>query len=216
MKNVMYLFLVLFIISCNKKASENPVVEEVSAQEHLLNIFPIVERRNDSLHFYNIADDIEKSLADSIVENGLPESLFEEIGFQTGGAKYEAMMQFPLDENHVGCVLNINESWYKQQSLLVFDNSQKVFEKVINLSQFYGGDGGQIVVESWLYQDKEQNYLYQKESSHAMVMTETSDEPEEFFSENSNLFLWNGKGFEKTEMADSVAMSKTFGLSWEW
>lgn len=216
MRNIVYLFLVLFIISCNNKASENLIVEEVSAQENLLNIFPIVKDANDSLHFYNIEDDIEKSLADSIVENGLPESLFGKIGFQTGDVKYEAMMQFPLDENHIGCVLNINESWYKQQSLLVFDKSQRTFEKVINLSQFYGGDGGQIVIESWLYKNKEQHYLYQKESSHAMIMTETSDEPEEFLSENSSLSLWNANDFEKMEMTDSVAMSKTFALSWEW
>lgn len=216
MKNIVYLFLMFCIVGCNNKASENTTVEETSAQEYLLNAFPTVKMVEGPLHFYNIEDDIEESLGDSIVEKALSESLLEKIGFQTGDTKYETIMQYSLGDNYTACILNANESWYKQQSLLLYNNSKKVFEDVVSLSQFYGGDGGQIVIESWLYTEGEEYFLYQKESSHAMVLVDTSSEPEEFLSESSSLYKWKGNSFESIGMKDSVALAKRFELSWEW
>ena len=52
------------------------------------------------------------------------EDILEAMEYGTGDAKHQANQQFPLDEKHLACITNSTESWFKNQSLLIYNNYQ--------------------------------------------------------------------------------------------
>lgn len=193
-----------------------PVTAPATPSEVLVELFPIADDTIEVFHFYNNQDEIENPLPDSLLKNALSEDIISEMEYGTGYAKYKTNIQIPLDEKYAACIMDGAESWYRNQSLLIYDKSVKAFKDIMTVSQFYGGDGGQIVTESWIYTENNKRYLYKIESSHAIMPTGDSDEIEEFLEQHGYLYIWNGGTFEKTAQEDSLALAKRFKMKWEW
>ena len=142
-------------------------MQDVDSIALMLESFPIEER-------LEIWAEIEPEKRLSVLlslRHDPRETIIDAIEYGTGDAKYQAHQKFFLDENHLACIINGTESWFKNQSLLIFDKENKSFKDAMILSQFYGGDGGQIVTESWIYTENGKKHLYQIESSHFSLLT---------------------------------------------
>ncbi len=213
MRKIIYLSIIL--LSFNACTVPKQETKRLSPSELLYSHFPEKIKLPDTLHFFNLEDEISNPIADSILSNGLDKSISEQLDYQTGMAKYDPLFQFPLDEENAACILNMNESWFKKQSLLVYNKNKKTFTNSLSLSEFYGGDGGQIAIESWIFSEVGKKILYQKESSHYILIQEDG-EPKEIVDKKSSVHNWDGNTFIKTEQKDSLALSESFKIKWEW
>jgi hypothetical protein len=214
MKNqISFFFAVIILASCTPP-TPSPVPHLPS--EVFMQLFPTANDSSTVFHFYNTKGEIATPLSDSLLRSALSDGMIEAIEYGTGDAKHQAKQKFELDENHLACIINSTESWFMNQSLLTYAHETNSFRDAMTVSQFYGGDGGQIVTESWIYTENDQKYLYQIESSHAMVIINDSGEMKEMLDEHSQLYIWNENVFAKIAQEDSLALAKRFQLKWEW
>ncbi|MGK0389126.1 MAG: hypothetical protein ACI94Y_001862 [Maribacter sp.] len=215
MKNqISFFFAVIILASCSSP-TPSPVPDLPS--EVFMQLFPTADNDSSTVfHFYNTEDEIATPFTDSLLRTALSDGMIEAIEYGTGDAKHQAKQKFDLDEKHLACIINSTESWFINQSLLTYVHETNSFRDAMTISQFYGGDGGQIVTESWIYTDNDKKYLYQIESSHAMIMTDDSGEPEKVIEEHSQLYIWTENVFTKIAQEDSLALAQRFQLKWEW
>jgi CHAT domain-containing protein len=59
--------------------------------------------------------------------------------------------RFPLSDGFDACLVDLRQFWFKHQSLLVFDKNKNVFTDLVTVAEWYGGEGGQILTGSWLF-----------------------------------------------------------------
>lgn len=215
MKNQISIFFAVILLASCGPSRPQPVPHLPG--EVFMQLFPTVDHDSSTVfHFYNIKDEIATPFSDSLLKTALSDGMIEAIEYGTGDAKHQAKQKFALDEKHLACIMNSTESWFMNQSLLIYAHEINNFKDVMTLSQFYGGDGGQIVTESWIYTKNDQKYLYQIESSHAMIMTDDSGEPKEMLDEHSQLYIWKEDVFAEIAQEDSLALAERFQLKWEW
>lgn len=214
MKNIIgFVFSITLLINCTPPSTSSTAI---LPSETLVQLFPVAHDSITTFHFYNSDEEIINPIADSIITSAISEDILEKIEYGTGDAMHQINQQFPLDEKYLGCIMDGTESWFRNQALLLYNQETKSFEDAIILSQFYGGDGGQIVTESWIYTENKKKFLYQKESSHAIIPSTDSDELVEMLDEHSQLYVWNGNIFKETIQQDSINLDKQFQMKWEW
>lgn len=207
-----FLLAAAILLACGKQADNKPP----RASDVLLQQFPLLEKMPDTLHFFTIQDDSTMlDIPDSVLVAALPDSIFDELHFETSEADFHPRFRFPLDALHDACVVYVDEFWFHRQSLLVFDKNKKRFVGAQELSQFFGGDGGQVSSESWMLPKQQGGLLYTKESWHTITLDE-GDEPLERIEENAHLEKWSGTGFVPVPLQDSLAMQLAFPMKWEW
>ena len=84
------------------------------------------------------------------------------------------------------------------------------------MAEWYGGDGGQILVGSWLFDfdgdgDKD---IVRQEILHGMVPTD--DEPLEYMKESASLLLWGDGHFMDTPLQDTASLIRRFPIDHYW
>ncbi len=125
--------------------------------------------------------------------------------------------RFPLSDEYEAYIIGATMSWYGNQSLLIVNKKYNYVTALIPVSQFYGGEGGQVLRNSWLFDydgdgDKD---LVIRDSAHALRVNEQGDE-EETYDEYVSLYFWESKGFKPAAVNDSTALIQRFPVNWDW
>lgn len=126
---------------------------------------------------------------------------------------------WPEDSLHRACLMQVEQYWWKFQYALIFDLDKDAFSGVQPLSEFYGGDGGQIATVSWVFDrdgDGDRD-IVTRSSEHFLEMLNMDEgEVKEHTTEEVYLWDWNGSGFEPVSKVDSAALVRAFPVEWGW
>jgi hypothetical protein len=205
----------LLAIACNSQEEATPETKGVPGTQVLLNYFPEKTLGSDTLAFFVNADaEFEKSEAfDMLLERVLPDTVFELVVFGVEEyAKHQPQFRFALDNKYDACILSSTEHWYFQTSMLLYNKETGYFTDMEVLAQFYGGDGGQIATESWVWGKQ----LYRKEAFRSISFDEEVDDVMEKTGEVAAMNTWTPKGYVGEPFVDSLALSEQFKMQWSW
>jgi hypothetical protein len=176
----------------------------------------------DTLH-------VEVSLNDLNVEKGdtipnhlffttIPPSLLQEINHvaDSSMALVIGRRHFPLGPEVEAYWVEIRQFWFQHHSLLVYNKAQKVFTDRITLAEWYGGDGGQVLIGSWLFDvdgDKRKDVI-QHEIEHSMIPADP--EPIETNTHKISVLIGKNGRFTATSIVDSALLIKKYPIRSFW
>ena len=142
--------------------------------------------------------------------------LLDKMVYPLDSTDMEAFGQWtlPIDEQFDGFLLEIQQSWFVFKYLLIFSKERKKFVDLIPLGQFYGGDGGQIRMESWLFKQGDNGYprILVRTSEHSLQITE--DGPEDTYEDQVHLLQWNKISFETITVPDAGQLIQAYPMKW--
>lgn len=203
--------LLLFGTECTRPVpAQSPLAQCLSR-------FPARPDWPDTLHCYLAESPVGAPISDTLLKTVLDSAQFESLHYGTGDARFWALGQFPFANGRSAGLLQTEESWFGKQSLLVFDLRQQKCVAVVELSHFYGGDGGQTASESWLFRSKVPLQLFVKTAEHGLTLSGTStDEPQEYLRESGQLFQWDAKQFRPIPNPDSSLFLQQYRMHRTW
>jgi hypothetical protein len=128
-----------------------------------------------------------------------------------------ALQRFSLNERYDGCLVHLTQNWFKHQSVLLFDKQTQRFTDRFTVGEWYGGEGGQILIGSWLfdYNGDGSKDLVRRSIEHSMTPTPDGEAEEKFF-ESGELLLWQKDTWKKTTMKDSAVLVKNYPIRSVW
>ncbi len=128
-----------------------------------------------------------------------------------------ALQRFSINERYDGCLVHLTQNWFKHQSVLLFDKQTQRFSDRFTVGEWYGGEGGQVLIGSWLfdYNGDGNNDLVRRTIEHSMTPTPEGEAEEKFF-ESGELLLWQKNNWVKTTIKDSAALVKNYPIRSVW
>jgi len=125
--------------------------------------------------------------------------------------------RFGLNQTYDACLVEITLSWFKHQSLLLYNKQKNRFTERVTVAEWYGGDGGQVLTGSWLidHDGDQQQDLVRRVIEHWIVGAE-SDQAIEKSKESVELLRWKNGHFVKTPIRDSAALIKKYPIRSVW
>ncbi len=145
--------------------------------------------------------------------------LLDQIEFLPDSNDTEAYAYWktPIDTAHELCLIGFKQNWYHNKSLLIYHLESKKFVGLFPAATFYGGDGGQILTASWLYDFNSDGFLdlTYRTGEHWLKMAEP--EPEEFYTDAVQQLLWNpakARFLPVKLTIDSTGFIERFPLAW--
>lgn len=128
-----------------------------------------------------------------------------------------ALQRFSLNEHYDGCLVHITQNWFKHQSVLLFDKQTQRFTDRFTVGEWYGGDGGQILIGSWLFDyDGDGNKDLVRRSIEYSMTPNPDGEFEGKFFESGELLLWNKNSWQKNTVKDSAVLVKNYPIRSAW
>lgn len=128
-----------------------------------------------------------------------------------------ALQRFELNNQYDACLVQINQFWFKHQSILLFDKAKQKFTQRVTVAEWYGGDGGQVLTGSWLFdynQDGSKD-LVRRVIEHSSMPNEAG-EVDERINESVELLLWQKAGWVATPVEDSAALIQKYPIRSFW
>jgi len=213
--NILHYFLCLTVLgllaSCHTPhRSQSP--ELLAYFQHL----PL----SDTLHIEISNEDAktEVSIPNRLFFTIIPAALLEPIEYLADSAQATVLgrQQFYLDDNISAYWVEIRQFWFQHHSLFLFDESKKAFTDRITVAEWYGGDGGQVLTGSWIFDfngDGKKD-IVRREIQHNMIPKD--DEPTEQVFESASILLWKNGRFEVTPLKDTAALVLRFPIRSFW
>jgi hypothetical protein len=120
----------------------------------------------------------------------------------------------PIDEKHDGFLLEIHQFWFVFKYLLIFSKDTQKFVDLLPLGQFYGGEGGQVRIESWIFQpsDNVSPNILVRTSEHRLQITD--DGLEDRYEDWVHRLQWNQGRFETITVPDSNQLIQAYPMEW--
>ncbi len=148
----------------------------------------------------------------------VPAEFLEEIEYLADSSQALVLgkFHFSLDDNLEAYLVEFQQFWFQNHSLFLYDKSLKKFTKRITLAEWYGGDGGQVLTGSWVFDfdgDGKKD-IVRREIQHSILPGD--DEPEERTDESAAIFLWKNGGFVDFPVRDSADIFKKFPIKTFW
>lgn len=213
-------FIVLFLFSAGWSCHSGNRNSSPPHPLALLSYFTSISS-SDTIHFSFGNDSLSpeaQKIPLSVLYEALDTVLHSEIGYAPEGTEITALGHylFPVDEYYDAALLEIQESWYEFKYLLLFSKTSNQFTDIIRVNEFYGGDGGQIRSESWLFFETAPKLLT-RFSEHYLDMSEigTGGDPTDLYTESVRLQEWQNDYFVEVPVRDSSRWVKDFVVEWE-
>ena len=206
-------FLLLMLFG----ACQHPVKTK---EPNLLSYFPPFTP-GDTLHV-EIATEIDEAsgtiIPSPIFFKQVPAALLERVSYldDSTEALVYGRQQFPIDNNTTACWVEVRQFWFQHQALLLYDKRKKVITDMITLAEWYGGDGGQILTGSWLfdYDGDGKKDLVRREIEHHTEIN--GEEWTEHINQSASLLLWKNGKFMETSLIDTTALIKHYPIRSFW
>ncbi|MBC7774292.1 MAG: hypothetical protein H7246_02555 [Phycisphaerae bacterium] len=185
----------------------------------ILAYFPSLPLR-DTLHI-EIAD--ENTQAGDTIPNRLfftsiPSALLQQIDYLADSSQAIVLgrQQFPLGNNISAYWVEVRQFWFQHHSLFLYNKSKRQFTDRITVAEWYGGDGGQVLIGSWMfdYDGDGKKDIVRREIQHSMIPKD--DEPLEQLSESASILMWKNGRFVDTPFQDTAAVMRRFPIRSFW
>jgi hypothetical protein len=205
--------LLLFFANCRQ-----PVPAKT---RDLFSSFP-AHGPGDTLHVEVSTESDAPVLGDTIPNalffSAIPQPFLKEIDYlaDSTDALVLGRQRFSLNDSMEACWAEIRQFWFQHHSLLTYNKLQKAFTGRITVAEWYGGDGGQILIGSWLFDydgdgDKD---IVRREIQHSLVPA--GDSVLDRTSESATLLLWDGKQFSEAPAQDIKSMIRHYPIQTQW
>ena len=152
--------------------------------------------------------DLEPGLAsadtipNSLFFNALPAALLQEIDHVADSS--EALVlgryHFPLHNGIEAYWVEIRQFWFQHHSLFLYDTAKKTFTDRATLAEWYGGDGGQVLIGSWVFDfdGDGRKDIVRREIQHSMIPD--GDTVLERTEEHASLLRWKKNRFTEKRL----------------
>ncbi len=194
--------------------------KDLAAQKHFSEYFRPI-RVKDSLSFsMNSPQGLRAdTISYSVFTANVPPSLLQNIDYlmDAEGTTVVGLGRFSLNETFDAYLLGFSLYWFGGQALLVVQKKSNLPAALIPVSNFYGGDGGQVLRNTWFFDyDKDgKKDLLIRDSAHAFRINEEGKE-EESYKEYVSLYLWESNGFKPTPIKNEQLLIQKFPVNWDW
>ena len=176
----------------------------------------------DTLHVEIAAESDGPVVGDTIPNrlffNVVPAALMQEIDYLADSSQALVLgrQYFALNDSITAYWVEIRQFWFQHHALLLYNKSRNTFTERVTLAEWYGGEGGQILTGSWLfdYDGDGQKDIVRREIQHSMTPTE--GEPLERLEEGATLLLWKNGRFMETPLQDTAAVIKRYPIRTMW
>jgi hypothetical protein len=175
---------------------------------------------SDTLHIEIDLDHDFKAdtIPNRIFFSSIPKPFLDQIDYlaDSSEALVLARMQFPLNEQVTAYWVEIRQFWFQHHSLFLYNRSTRHFINRITVAEWFGGDGGQVLAGSWIFDfngDGRKDILRQ-EIQHSMVLQD--EEPVEHQETALSLWLWQKDQFKSGSITDTARLIQKFPIRSFW
>ena len=211
MKFLILLSPLLFLLSCTSPSSQDASFADsfsmIAAKDTLVFAVEMGEGAEATLP---TMDTIAADVFNKIVRDSFRTKI-EHI-LDGGDALITRLGRFVLDADHDALGVNITAFWFRNQSILIFDKKKQQVVGLLPVAEFYGGDGAQILRQSWLLSSNKE--IIVRESEHALRMEENAAEPTDSYEEWVARYQWQKGAFVEQPTPDSTALIQHFKIDW--
>lgn len=213
-KNAFHLSIVILAIFACQARPEPPT----PAQELYANFQPVASSDTLFVGLDSVAGDSGRAIPaglllvaiDSVL---IAEMLYEPDTFDFHGRAY---WKLGLDENFEACLIGIQQVWFRFKYLLIYSKITENFVGLIPVAYLYGGDGGQIICESRIFDLAARPVIVTGYQEHHIRWNETNpDEPEVIDLKSVGLRQWAPGGFQEIPVRDSSKWLKLVPMSYD-
>ena len=170
-----------------------------------------------------VTDSSDDSAVGDTIPNGvffgsIPPALLEEIDYLADSSQALVLGRnhFAMSDDIEAYWVEIRQFWFRHHALLLYHKSRKAFTDRITLAEWYGGEGGQVLIGSWVFDfdgDGKKDIL-RRDIQHSMVPN--SDTLQERTAESVSLLLWKNGQFTITPVRDTAALIRMFPIRTLW
>jgi hypothetical protein len=190
-------------------ATAPPIVSSLTAQ------FAVSALPPDTLHFFISEAGDGPAIPDSLLKLSLDSAQFEQLHFGTGEAQFRQLGRYSFNETLDALLIGTEEFWFGKQTLVLTDKKTGKVAGLLEVSNFYGGDGGQTASESWWFRTSNPPRIYVKTAQHGFKMQPDGD-PLEYYQEEGQLLEWQQNTFKPIPQPDSLVFLKNFPMYRVW
>jgi hypothetical protein len=117
---------------------------------------------------------------------------------------------FPLSDGILAYWVEIRWFWYQFHGLLLYDSAKSAFTDYQTLAAWYGGDGSQVSIRSWIYDVDGDGHkdIVRCESLHSILMG--GEEPIDSTEESVILLVWKQGQFIEKQVVDSTVLMRCY------
>lgn len=208
------LFAFTIFQSCNTSISKTST-PPTSAQQLYTQFRPwtnatdTIPMQLDSILF-DSSQTVSPQLFIAALDSALIESMYYEP--DTFDFRAQAYWAIPLDEDRDACLLDLGQLWFKFKYLLIYSKSAQQFVGIEPAAYFYGGDGGQITRESWLFNLSTTPTLFSGYLEHYLKYVEEQDDMVSTTSKKVGLQQWTDSTFQTIPLQDSAFWLRKYVL----
>lgn len=148
----------------------------------------------------------------------IPARLLQQIDYLADSASAVVLSRqsFPMDDSITAYWVEIRQFWFQHQSLFLYNHFNRQFTDRITMAEWYGGDGGQVLIGSWMfdYDGDGKKDIVRRTIEHSMIPGE--EEPKEQVFESASLLRWKKGRFEDALFPDTPALVRQFPIETFW
>ncbi len=168
----------------------------------------------------NEPDPVGDSIPPALFFRILDTALLQEIAYvaEPGAVdRIRGLHRFALSSDVDACLVYVRQSWFKHFSLLLYDRRRQAFTKRHTLAEWYGGEGGQMLTGSWLfdYDGDGDRDIVQRVIRYAILLDDNY-EAQQVTEETAELLLWRDERFEVQPVPDEAALVRRFPIRPYW
>lgn len=127
-----------------------------------------------------------------------------------------ASWKVSLNENQDACLISMQQGWFQFKYLLVYSKLRDQFIGIEPVAFLYGGDGGQIICKSWIFDLKSQPTIAIRQLERHIQWSETDpEEMEEVKYNQVEIKQWSQDQFRKIPVQDSSYWIQKIPIAWD-
>jgi len=212
-KNAFHIPIVILAIFACQARPEPPT----PAQDLYANFQPVASSDTLLVGLDSVAGESSRAIPADLFLAAIDSVLIAEMIYaDTFDFHGRAYWKLGLDENFEACLIGIQQVWFHFKYLLIYSKPTESFVGLIPVAYLYGGDGGQIMCESRIFDLAARPVIVTGYQEHHIRWNGTNpDEPEVIDLKSVGIRQWAPGGFQEIPVRDSSKWLKMVPMPYD-